>query len=73
MTIDSRGRPVSPALLPNRIPGGYLYLGVPELTTSFDSRYLGLVQMRELVRTIRPLGFARRRLGTRSSIPQAAS
>jgi conjugative transfer signal peptidase TraF len=52
VSFDSRGRPVTPAMLPERIPEGSVYLGVPEHPRSFDSRYLGLVQTTQLLRTI---------------------
>ena len=55
MPHDSAGRAVPAALLPSPIPEGYAYLGVPESTMSFDSRYLGLIVIGDLDRTIHPL------------------
>jgi len=55
VSFDSRGRPVTPAILPEKIPEGSLYLGVPECPRSFDSRYLGLVRTAQLLRTIHPM------------------
>ena len=55
VSFDSRGRPVTPAVLPAIIPEGTVYLGVPEHPRSFDSRYLGLVQIAQLLRTIHPV------------------
>jgi type IV secretory pathway protease TraF len=53
--VDSRGRPVKLAPLPEIIPEGSVYLGVPERPRSFDSRYLGLVPVAQLVRFIYPI------------------
>ena len=55
VSFDSRGRPVTPAILPERIPEGSLFLGVPERPRSFDSRYLGLVRVTQLLRMIHPM------------------
>lgn len=55
LTEDSKGRPVRAAELPSVIPDGFVYLGIPETPRSFDSRYLGLISMNELKRTIHPL------------------
>jgi conjugative transfer signal peptidase TraF len=55
LSFDSRRRTVTPAILPERIPEGSVYLGVPERARSFDSRYLGLVRITQLLRTIHPM------------------
>lgn len=54
-THDSAGRPVPAAELPEVIPEGQAYLGVPYVKMSFDSRYLGLVDIDEIERTLIPL------------------
>lgn len=54
LAFDSQGRPVQPAELPEAIPEGYVYLGIPAVPNSFDSRYLGLIDARDIQRTIYP-------------------
>lgn len=54
-TQDSNGRPVPDVPLPSVIPEGYAYLGIPEKKRSFDSRYLGLISIDDIKRTIHPL------------------
>jgi len=55
MPHDSLGRPAVAADLPEVIPEGFAYMGVPEVQMSFDSRYLGLVALKDLERTIHPV------------------
>jgi Type IV secretory pathway, protease TraF len=55
VTQDSAGRPVPAIELPETIPVGYTFLGVPEAKMSFDSRYLGLISINDIQRTIHPL------------------
>lgn len=52
---DSSGRPATAATLPDVIPEGFAYLGIPEVPMSFDSRYLGLVALADIHRTIYPV------------------
>jgi conjugative transfer signal peptidase TraF len=55
VTHDSAGMLVPPISLPSTIPVRYAYMGVPESRMSFDSRYLGLIAINDLKRTIHPL------------------
>lgn len=54
-THDSMGRSAVAAQLPDVIPEGFVYMGIPEVPMSFDSRYLGLIALADLERTIHPV------------------
>lgn len=56
LTADSKGRSVHP--LPwgvTAIPPGKYYLGSTRIMTSFDSRYLGLIDKSDVIEQIYPL------------------
>ena len=55
LTTDREGRPAVAAVLPETIPTGYVYLGTTDVPNSFDSRYLGLIAISDIVRTIHPV------------------
>ena len=56
LPADSKGRPIPPMQWGTTvIPAGKYYLGSTRIVTSFDSRYLGLVDQGDVVGRIYPL------------------
>lgn len=53
--VDSHGRALPRADLPQQIPSGHYYLGVPDKPNSLDSRYLGLAPASRLVLRLYPV------------------
>jgi type IV secretory pathway protease TraF len=52
---DSEGRLLPRAALPERIPLGHYFIGVPEKPNSLDSRYLGLVSSAQINSRLYPI------------------
>lgn len=55
LKTDSEGRPAYAASFPSVIPEGEYYFGSTRVPNSYDSRYLGLIDYRDVTRVIHPL------------------